>query len=82
MSRHEVHIEPVTLAPGDVLHIELIVDGSGDDLEIQSPVPIVEEASFVPRGDALDVELDYDKSVRYRLNRFARQLIRPSSRGY
>lgn len=53
-----MHIEPITLAPGDVLHVELIVDGLGDDLEIESPVPIVEAASFVPRQGALNVELD------------------------
>lgn len=53
LGRHKVHIEPITLAPGDVLHVELIVDGLGDDLEIESPVPIVEAASFVPRQGAL-----------------------------
>jgi hypothetical protein len=30
----------------------------------------------------LTVELDYDKSLKYRLRKLATQLIRPSSRGY
>jgi hypothetical protein len=83
ISPHELRIAPVRLGRGDMLNVDMIVDGSSDDLEIKSPVPVVEHVSFVPDPSIpLTVELDYEKSLKYRLRKLATQLIRPSSRGY
>jgi hypothetical protein len=65
-----------------MLHIDMIVDGPGSDLELKSPVPVVDHLSLIPADAGLRVDLDYDKSLKFRLNTLAKQLIRPSSRGY
>jgi hypothetical protein len=46
---HEIRISPPTLDPDDTIDLSVILDGSGDDLEISSPsVPIVTTLSLVP----------------------------------
>jgi hypothetical protein len=81
LSPHELRIAPFRLGPGDMLNVDMIVDGSSDDLEIKSPVPVVEHLSLIP-DPRLTVGLDYEKSLKYRVSKLAVQLVRPSSRGY
>jgi hypothetical protein len=83
MSLHELLIAPFRLGQGDMLNVDMIVDGSSGDLEIRSPIPVVEHLSLIPDPSIpLTVELDYEKGLKYRARKLAAHLIRPSSRGY
>jgi hypothetical protein len=83
LSPHELRIPPFRLGPGDMLNVDMIIDGSSDHLKVRSPVPVVEHLSLIPDPSTpLTVGLDYEKSLKYRISKLAVQLTRPSSRGY
>jgi hypothetical protein len=78
ISDHEVRIEPPGLNPDETLHLDIIVDGPGDDLEFSSPsVGMVGTSPMVPEHQSpLTVKLDHDRSMKSRLRHARGRLSR------
>jgi hypothetical protein len=69
---HEIRVQPTQLERDDIVNVTVILDGAGDDLDVSSPsLPIIVGSPMtIDPQSLLSVDLDYNHSLKHRLNRF------------
>jgi hypothetical protein len=70
LTDHELLIDPLELDRGGTLNFSVILDGSGEDLNISSPlIPVVVSLPLVPDQDS-PMTVSLERPVRKRAQRF------------